>query len=74
MDAAGNPGLETVITVTFEDHGSGTKLTFRQAAFTTVAARDSHAEGWGEALDNLAAHVGPVLQSDAAKGASAPRR
>lgn len=60
VDEVGRPGLETVITVTFEDHGSGTKLTFHQAAFETVGARDSHAEGWGETLDSLAAHLGAV--------------
>ena len=66
MDAAGNPGLETVITVTFDDHGSGTKLTFHQAVFETASARNSHRKGWGEALDNLAAHVGAALDGEEA--------
>ena len=70
IDAAGNPGLETVITVTFDDHGTDTRLTFHQAAFATMTARDSHREGWSEALDNLAAHVGAALDAEAAGAAS----
>lgn len=58
IDAEGMPGHETVITVTFEDEADGrTRLTFHQAVFATVSARDSHAEGWGEALDYLERHV-----------------
>ena len=57
IDEAGNPGLETTITVTLEDAGERTRLTFHQAVFETSAARDSHNEGWSETLDNLEAHL-----------------
>jgi uncharacterized protein YndB with AHSA1/START domain len=56
-DAAGNPGHETLVTVTFTEHEGKTKLTVNQAVFETVAVRDDHVRGWGEALDNLAKHL-----------------
>ncbi len=56
-DADGEPGLETLVTVTFEDIGGRTRLTFHQAAFETMSARDSHEDGWCECLDRLTAHL-----------------
>ncbi len=53
----GERGLETLITVTFADQGSRTKLTFHQAPFETVENRDSHNEGWGQCLDRLAGYL-----------------
>lgn len=50
-------GPETLVTVTFADHQGKTRLTFRQAFFSSEAERDSHGEGWGECLDKLAAHI-----------------
>src|ERR1051325_1177691 len=41
-DADGNPGHEMIVTVTFADAGSKTRLTLHQAGFETVSARDSH--------------------------------
>lgn len=55
-------GPDTLISVTFEDIGAKTRLTFAQTPFETVESRDSHAEGWGECLDRLAAYI---LQSKA---------
>lgn len=51
------PPADTVITVTFAEHGGRTTMTFEQVGLATEASRDSHAGGWGEAFDNLAAHV-----------------
>ena len=56
-DADGNPGLETLVTVTFADEGGKTRLTLRQAVFDSVKTRDGHVEGWGESLDMLAEHL-----------------
>jgi uncharacterized protein YndB with AHSA1/START domain len=56
-DAEGKPGLETLVTLTFEDHDGKTKLTLHQAVFDTVEDRDGHAEGWGESLDMLAEYL-----------------
>lgn len=55
---ASQPTTETLVTVTFEDHGGKTRLTFRQEPFDSVQQRDSHAEGWGECLDRLLAYMG----------------
>jgi uncharacterized protein YndB with AHSA1/START domain len=56
-DMTGKPGHETLVTVTFADHGGKTKLTVHHAAFETVAVRDDHVRGWSEALDHLAGLV-----------------
>ena len=50
-------GPDTLISVTFEDLGGKTRLTFAQTPFETVESRDSHAEGWGECLDRLATYI-----------------
>ena len=56
-DAAGNPGPETLVTVTFADIGGKTRLTLHQAIFESVAARDDHRRGWTGALERFAAHL-----------------
>ena len=56
-DAAGNPGPETLVTVTFADIGGKTRLTLHQAIFESVAARDDHRRGWAGALERFAAHL-----------------
>lgn len=59
LDDDGNPGHETLVIVTFDaaDGGQKTELTFHQTRFVTESDRDSHAEGWGETLDNLQARL-----------------
>ena len=52
-DERGQPGHETLVTVTFADEGGKTRLTFRQAVFESVADRDSHRKGWSSFLDRL---------------------
>ena len=56
-DAEGKPGRETVVTVTFAEHGTKTKLTLHQGVFETVAARDSHKDGWSSTLQRLADYL-----------------
>ena len=56
-DQHGQPGDETLITVTFEEVGKKTRLIFRQEPFTSVESRDSHAAGWGECLDRMQAYL-----------------
>jgi len=56
-DAQGRPGHETVVTVTFAEHGARTKLTLHQAVFETVTARDLHQGGWTSALECLADYL-----------------
>jgi uncharacterized protein YndB with AHSA1/START domain len=56
-DEEGRLGHETLVTVTFADHGGRTKLILHQAVFESVTARDSHREGWTETLERLAAYL-----------------
>jgi uncharacterized protein YndB with AHSA1/START domain len=59
-----NPGLsenvETVITVTFEEHDGKTTMNFRQAFFVTDKDRDGHMRGWNSSFDRLADYLGEV--------------
>jgi uncharacterized protein YndB with AHSA1/START domain len=56
-DAEGKPGHETLVTVRLEDHGGKTRMTFRQAFFTSVQERDGHRGGWSECFDRLTEHL-----------------
>jgi uncharacterized protein YndB with AHSA1/START domain len=56
-DADGLPGHETLVTLSFEDHGNATKLTLRQAVFESAAACDSHRDGWSSCLERFAAYL-----------------
>ena len=48
---------QSVITVTLKERGKATEIVFNQAYLESQEARDSHAEGWGEALNNLETYV-----------------
>jgi uncharacterized protein YndB with AHSA1/START domain len=48
---------ETILTVTFEEHGNKTKLTLHQAVFESVTARDLHNGGWSSSLERLAEYL-----------------
>ena len=52
-DDKGNPGPETVVTVTLTERGKKTEMNFRQTGFKSVESRSGHAEGWGECFDIL---------------------
>jgi len=56
-DENGTRGHETIVTVTFADAAGKTRLTLRQGIFESVAMRDDHVRGWGEALDHFAEYV-----------------
>jgi uncharacterized protein YndB with AHSA1/START domain len=45
---------DTSVTVTFEQVGAQTRLTFAQTGFESDKERDSHRGGWEELLDGLA--------------------
>jgi uncharacterized protein YndB with AHSA1/START domain len=57
VDADGNPGHETLITITFADKGAKTRLTLHQSIFESVGARDAHRGGWDSSLDCLAEYL-----------------
>ncbi len=56
-DEKGEPGYETLVTVTFTEHEGKTQLTFHQAVFESVAERDSHHEGWSSCFDRLETYL-----------------
>jgi uncharacterized protein YndB with AHSA1/START domain len=53
LDESGQPGHETMVTITLAEEGDRTRLTLHQAFFQSEASRDGHQEGWSETLDNL---------------------
>jgi len=59
-DAEGNPGHETLVTVSFAEHGARTKLTLHQAPFETATARDLHLGGWTSCLERFAEYLAEV--------------
>lgn len=57
----GQPGPETLITITFSEEGAGmTRMDFRQSGFTSAESREGHQGGWSSSFDRLAAHLGEV--------------
>lgn len=46
-------GVETLITLTFEERGGRTVQTFHQAPFLDEERRDSHHGGWSSAFNKL---------------------
>lgn len=53
----GTPGRQTLITITFTDQGGKTEMTFLQQGLENAESRDSHAEGWTSAFDELAQYL-----------------
>lgn len=53
LDQSGQPGPETLVTVTFEPVGSGTRLTLVQSGFSSAGSREGHRGGWTSTLDRL---------------------
>ena len=52
-DLTGNPGPETLVTVTFTDLGGKTRLTLHQAGFESVLACEAHHAGWTSCLERF---------------------
>ena len=44
---------ETLVSLTFEPAGQGTRVVLDQGPFRTVARRDLHRDGWTETLERL---------------------
>ncbi len=59
-DPRGNPGHETLVTVTFADQGAKTLMTLRQTGFESIGARDSHRGGWTSCIERFARFVTPA--------------
>jgi uncharacterized protein YndB with AHSA1/START domain len=56
-DAEGNPGPESLVTVTFAELGGKTRLVLHQAFFASVAERDAHQGGWTSCLKRFARYL-----------------
>lgn len=56
-DQFGNPGTETVVTVTFAEQDGQTMMTFRQTGFESDASRDGHHGGWTQSFERLDAYL-----------------
>ena len=52
-----NGGLDTLVTITFEEQDGQTRMTMRQAPFRSAETRDGHDEGWNSAFDRLDAYL-----------------
>ncbi len=50
-DGRDQPGVDTLVTVTFEEKGGKTLQSFHQAPFIHREGRDSHIRGWNSLLD-----------------------
>jgi uncharacterized protein YndB with AHSA1/START domain len=57
LDAAGKPGPETLVTITFTERGDRTELTLHQTGFASTQSRDGHREGWASTFRNLARYL-----------------
>jgi uncharacterized protein YndB with AHSA1/START domain len=56
-DAEGKPGHQTLVTLTFAEHGNKTELTLHQAVFESVSRRDEHRAGWASTLERFAEYL-----------------
>lgn len=50
-DGRDQPGIETIVTVTFTEQDGKTVQGFHQAPFLNIEGRDSHVVGWNECFD-----------------------
>ena len=50
-------GVETLITLSFEERNGHTVQTFHQGPFLNEERRDSHRGGWTSAFEKLARHI-----------------
>lgn len=58
--ADGNLSEDTTLTITLLEEDGGTTMIFEHSGLPTEKTRDDHAEGWGEAMANLAAYLDSV--------------
>jgi uncharacterized protein YndB with AHSA1/START domain len=54
---------ELLVTVTFEEHGGGTKVTLREAGIPAGETLDMAEAGWNESLDKLARVLGGAAKT-----------
>jgi uncharacterized protein YndB with AHSA1/START domain len=55
--ADGTLDAETLVTVTFEEQGAGTRLTLHHTGFESVESRDAHQGGWTSCMERFAEYL-----------------
>jgi uncharacterized protein YndB with AHSA1/START domain len=55
-------GVETLVTITFEERDGKTVQAFHQRPFLDVERRDSHVGGWSQAFDKLSAYATEIAK------------
>lgn len=58
------PGLDTIVTVTFEERDGKTVQNFHQAPFRSVEERDSHVGGWSSTFDRERVYAERLAKSE----------
>ena len=59
-------GVETLVTITFEEQAGKTVQRFHQKYFLNAERRDSHVGGWSAAFDKLAAYAAKIAKENIA--------
>jgi uncharacterized protein YndB with AHSA1/START domain len=59
-------GIETLVTISFEERDGKTIQTFHQTPFLNVERRDSHVVGWNQAFDKEQAYAEKVAKEHVA--------
>jgi uncharacterized protein YndB with AHSA1/START domain len=59
-DKGPSAGIETVVTITFEERDGKTVQTFHQTPFLTVERRDSHVHGWNQTFGKLESYAAEI--------------
>lgn len=54
--------VETLVTITFNEHDGKTTQTFHQTPFISVDRRDAHVGGWNGAFEREAAYAARLVQ------------
>jgi uncharacterized protein YndB with AHSA1/START domain len=58
-------GIETLVTITFEERDGKTVQIFHQRPFLNVERRDSHVGGWTSAFEKLASYAAKIAKEHA---------
>jgi uncharacterized protein YndB with AHSA1/START domain len=64
----GQPGHETLVTVTLADEGSRTRLVLKQEFLASASSRDGHESGWSESLQRLSTWLEKMEESMSTNG------
>lgn len=59
----GDPGTESLVTISLREAGDQTELTLRHEGLGNLANRDGHEKGWSSALNKLVAYLGSGRRS-----------